>query len=526
MAKEIKFGADARERIKAGIDKATQAVASTLGVVGMTAIIDWEGLDPIVSDDGVTILKNLEFKDKYENIGLKMLRKGAVRTSVEGGDGTATTTVLTQAIVHKAFKEIANDSSKIQEVRERLHKGLVQVLEELTKLKREVKEEDIEKIANISSLDSEVAKLIAEIIKEVGVNGVVTVEKSSKIGYSKEVVKGAKFDKGLISPYFINEPEQERCVLENPFVFLVNRRLSLSSQVKGVMDSVNASGTKSILIIADDVDGLALASLIQSNKTVITQLPNGTQTQGTFDIACVRNPYTGSRAVDFLFDMASLTGATVINEEAGMKLNEATVVQCGQAEKVIVTKDSCTIIGGKPSEALQERIKTIEKAIAETTSEYTKSMLEERLACLTGGIGVIRVGAYTDTEFNAKKYKFENAIHSTQAALSEGIVAGGGIALFEVSLKEIDPIFKEALKQPFTQQAKNAGISSDIIGDELSINEGINFKTKQRVNMFDEGIIDCFKVVRLALESAVSIASTLITVETAIVNEKDEKTKE
>lgn len=525
--KEITFSNEAREKVKAGIDKAAEAVKPTLGAVGMTAIIDWEGLDPIISDDGVTILKNLEFKDKYENMGLKMLRKAAVRTSTEGGDGTATTTILTQAILNEAIEALEGDSSKVQDIRQRLIKGLEFALQQLSKIKREVTIDDIERIANISSLDEEVSKLIAEVIKEVGVNGIITVEKSSTLGYSKDVVKGMRFDKGLISPYFINNQEKGECVLENPYIFLANRKISTDKQIASLMTSIQKTENRSVLIIADDVDGLALASLIQNNSTVTTQTPQGIR-QGSFNIACVRNPYTASRAIDFLFDLASLTGATVINEEAGMKLDLATVEQCGMAEKVIITKDNCTIIGGKTplsfennqlKSPLQERISSIELKIKETTSEYEREMLEERLACLTGGIGVIRVGAYTDTEYNSKKLKFDNAINSTQAALQEGILPGGGTALLRVSEAIEDPIFRVALKVPFYQQATNAGMKVEA---NFTDGDGINFATKEKVNMFDAGIIDPFKVVRLALESAVAITSNLITCETAIVDIEDE----
>ena len=515
MAKQISFSNEARMKIKAGIDKAFQAVSPTLGAVGMSALIDYEGLDPISSDDGVTILKNLEFKDKFENMGLKMLRKGALRTSVEGGDGTATTTVLAHAIITEAFKEIANDSSKIQEVKQRLEKGLVDTLTELKKMKRDVKEEDIEKIANISSLDPEVSKLIADIIKEVGVNGVVTVERGSGIGYTKEIVKGARFDKGLISPYFINDFEKDQCVLENPAIVLVDRVVAMNEHIKPIMESIAKSGNLSVVFIADDVNSIALASLIIN------------QQQGRFKIACIQNPYRGqgSRAKDFLFDLSALTGATVISEEAGMKLENATIDLCGFAEKVIVTKDKTTIVGGRASEALKDRIASIETKIGETTSEYEKLLLEERLATLTGGIGVIRVGAYTDTDFNAKKYKFENAINSTQAALQEGIISGGGTALAKVGIQ--DEIFKEALIQPLKQQAINAGMNwKDVVNTVRSNYDlpemGFDFVKKEHVNMLDRGIIDPFKVTRLALESAVSIASTLITCEVAMVEEKED----
>lgn len=522
--KEITQGHEARLKIKAGIDKACDAVRPTLGAVGMTALIEFPGLDPVECDDGVTILKNIELKDHYENMGVQMLRKAAIRTSSEGGDGTATTTVLTQALVAEAFKEIANDSSKIREVRERLTKGLAETLEELSKIKREVKEEDIERIATISSLDSEVAKLIAETIKEVGVNGVVTVEKGSKIGYSKEVVKGARFDKGLISEYFINVPEEKICVLENPHIVLIDRKVSIGDQVKSLMDSIHASGNKSVLFIADDIDGIALASLIQSSKTVTVMTPDGKAKTGTYDIACVRNPYTGSRSKEFLADMAALTGGTVISEEAGMRLDLAKADLCGQADKVIITKDNCTIIGGKSNEALQARIKSVESEIESTTSEYQKNMLEDRLACLTGGIGVIRVGAYTDSEFNAKKYKFENAINATQAALQEGIIMGGGAGLLATSVQE--PMFRKALQAPFRQMARNAGMDEHKLVIEVmqsTLNYGYDFKSKQLVDMFSTGIIDPFRVTRLALESATAIASSLVSIETAIVLEDEDK---
>lgn len=510
MSKEVIIGHEARLRIKKGIDRACDAVRPTLGAVGMSALIEYPGLDPIECDDGVTVLKNIEFKDQYENMGVQMLRKAALRTSAEGGDGTATTTVLTQALVTEAFKEIANDSSKIREVRERLSKGLEEVLTELSKLKREVTEDDIERIATISSLDPEVAKLIAEIIKEIGVNGVVTVEKGPKLGYSKEVVKGARFNKGNISPFFINNHDKAETVLNDAYIVLVDRSISTNEQILSLLNSIGTG--KDILFIADAIQSVALGTLAQN---AVNKIAN---------IACVTNPYSASRAKDFLFDIAALTGGTVISEEMGMKLDTSTVAVCGRAEKVIVTKDTTTIIGGKSGEPLTERIKSIEAQIEGTTSEYEKMNLEDRLAQLTGGIGVIRVGAYTDTEFNAKKYKFENAINATQAALQEGIIAGGGSALAQIVVTE--PMFSRALSAPLFQMATNAGMNAPIVVQEVknsAIGWGYDFKEKTAWPLFDVGIIDPFKVTRLALESATAIASSLIGIETAIVNEKETK---
>lgn len=514
-AKEIVKGHEARLKIKAGIDKACDAVRPTLGAVGMTAMIEYPGLDPIECDDGVTILKSLEFKDRHQNMGLQALRKAAVRTSTEGGDGTATTTVLTQALIHQAFKEVANDSSQIRAVRERLDSGLSEALSALSSLKRDVSEEDIERIATISSLDPEVAKLIADIIKEVGITGKVTVEKGSKIGYSKEVVKGAFFEKGLISPFFINDPAGERTVLENPFIILADRKISTNEHIMKMLASIGTG--KDILFVATDVDSVALGTLALNAR------------QGRANIACVQNPYSASRARDFLFDIAALTGATVISEEQGMKLDDAEVALCGRAEKVVVTKGSTTIIGGQGSDALNPRIESLKSKIEETTSEYEKSMLEDRLAQLTGGIGVIRVGAYTDTEFNAKKYKFENAINATQAALQEGILPGGGVALLTVSSQVTDAMFKEALQSPFKQMATNAGIHPEVAFNNLMphpVGEGYDFREKKIVNMFETGIIDPFKVTRLALESAVAITKAVIGTETAITELEDDKERD
>lgn len=510
ITKEISQGHSVRLKVKAGLDKACDAVRPTLGPIGMTALIEYPGLDPIECDDGVTILKNIELKDHYENMGVQMLRKGALRTSIEGGDGTATTTVLTQALVQEAFKEIANDSSRIREVRERLTQGLAETLEELSKLKRDVKMEDIEDIANISSLDREVSTLISEVIQDVGPSGVVTVEKGSKLGYSKEVVKGAKFDKGLISPFFVNDRATQSTILNDVYIVLVDRKLSTNEQILSLLNSIGTG--KDILFIADDVDSVALGTLAHN---AINKIAN---------IACVRNPYSASRARDFLFDIAALTGGTVISEERGMKLDTATKELCGRAEKVVVGRDSTMIIGGKSSDVLNERIASIKSSIEETTSEYEKLQLNERLASLTGGIGVIRVGAYTDVEFNAKKYKFQNAINATQAALQEGIIAGGGTSLAQIQIEE--PMFKKALSAPIRQMAMNAGMDwHEVVSQVRGFNTGtgIDFGNKAVRNMFEAGIIDPYKVTRIALESATAIASSLIGMETCIVVEPNEE---
>lgn len=506
MYTEEILGHEGRLKVKAGIDRAANSVRPTLGAVGMEAMIEFPGLDPLEADDGVTILKNLNFKDHYEQLGLQKLRKAAIRTSIEGGDGTATTTVLTQALVAEAFKEIEQDSSKIREVKERLANGLHEVLDELTKIKRDISLDDIESIATISSLDPEVATIIADIIRKVGVNGRVTVEKGAKIGYTSEVVPGARFDSGWISEHFINS-ENESVVLANPYIFLIDRKVSTNEQIISILNSVGTGND--MLFIADTVDSIALASLAQNAQA------------GLANIACVRNPFNASRGKDFLYDMAALTGATVISEEKGMRLDTATTKEAGRSEKVIVTKDQTTIVGGTPLESLEARVAMIIDSIDSSTDDYTKLMLKDRLAALTGGVGVIRVGTYTDTEFHAKKYKFENAVNATQAALQEGIVAGGGIALHNVSKGLKEPMFANSLKAPFEQMWINAGIPID---ESIVVygNTGIDFKSKKVVDMFEAGIIDPFKVTRLALESATAIAISLVSKE-VFITKSDEK---
>lgn len=509
MSKVLFYGQDARNRIKSGIDKAADAVKPTLGVVGRTAVIEWTGLDPIEADDGVTILKNLEFKDKCEEIGLNKLRKAAVRTSTIGGDGTATTTVLTQALTEEAFKNIAPDASNIREIQDRLDTGLEEVIAELQKVKKDITEEDIFKIAQISSLDPQVSEVIAEAIKKVGIHGVITIEKSAQLGYYSEIVKGAQFEAGLISPYFITNNESQTCELEDAYIVLVDRKISTNEQIIPILQAIGTG--KNILFIADAVEGLALASLVANTQNKVATLCG------------VANPYSASRARDFLFDMAALTGGKVISEEAGMKFSDVKPEYFGRAEKVIVSKDKTTIIGGKSSDDLDIRVLAIQNDINSTTSEFYKKILQERLAQLTAGIGVIRVGAYTDSEFNTKKYKFENAVNATLAALQEGIVPGGGVALATAAVKE--PIFKKALIAPLKQMAINAGLDWYTVVNNVQSSKkgaGYDFRTRQMVNMFESGIIDPFKVTRLALESATAIAKSLVNIDVCVVNDKED----
>lgn len=510
MTKIITRGKDARDRVRAGVVKAAQAVRPTLGAVGMTALIEWQGLDPVLADDGITILRNLEFSDPHENMGLLLLKKGAMRSSAEGRDGTATTTVLTDAFVEAAFAEVGEDSHRIPEVKKRLELGLQDALAQLSKQATQIRDEDLERVAEVSSLDPEVAKLVAEAIRKVGPTGAITVERNAKLGYSVETVQGMRFDKGLISPFFVNDHENTQTVLENPYIILVDRTVSLNEQIIPILTSIGTG--QHILFVATDVQGVALATLAQNAM------------QGVAQIACVQNPYNATPGRDFLFDLAALTGAEIISEEKGMRLEDATKALCGRASKVVVTRDRTTIIGGKGDAST--RVAELETKLADTTSDFQKGELRDRIAALTGGIGVIKVGTYTDTEYNAKKYKFDNAIASTQAAMQEGILPGGGVALAKIGAT--DPMFRSALVAPLAQMAVNAGrkpedIVATVRANHHMPNQGFDFRTGElETDMVEAGIMDPHKVVRTALESAVAMTLQLVGFETAITVERDE----
>jgi len=493
MSKEIKLGHEARTKIKAGIDKAVNAVLPTLGKVGMSAVIEFNGLDPIIADDGVTVMRNLEFSDRYENMGMMLARKIATQTSSKAGDGTSTASCLGQAIAHEAFKRVGKKDQNIPKVVRELEEGLEEAKSILNTMRREVGEDDIRKIATVSSLDSEIGALLEAMIGEVGTDGVITAESSPTVGYSSEVVKGARFNSGFITPYLVTDPEHARCDIEDVVVVLVGRNVSINKQIAPLFEHLLENGKTRVLLIADDIEGEALASLVMNHQ------------RKAFQIACVKNPYTATRSREFLEDIAVLTGATVISEQNGLKLEDATVEQCGTAERVTSTEEETTIVGGGGKEEdIDSRAKSIDMKLKETEVEHDRDNLQERIATLKGGIGVIRVGAYTETELKAKKYKIENAINSTKSALEEGVLVGGGIAMKQVSEMTNSPIFRKALKAPIKQMAKNAG---------MSVKE-----FEKQVDPYE--VMDSHKVQRLALENAVSIAKQAVTIGTAIVTEE------
>lgn len=512
MSKTILKGFEARERIKAGIDESADAVRPTLGAIGMSAIIDLGGYDPIESDDGITVLRNLDFKDRYKALGHKMLRKASQRTNDEGGDGTSTTAVVTQALVESVYREIGHSSEKIIDVVNKLDDGLKEAIQSLSDVSRMVQDDDIERVATIASLDDEIGRIIAKAYNEIGRDGIISIEESPIVGYSSEVVRGARFRKGFISPYFVNEPEKLQCSLQNPWVLIVNRRIAVNSQLK-ILDAIVKSGNTDLLIIAENVEGEALASLILNTQ------------RKAINCCCVTPPYTMDKNREWMNDIAVLTGARVVTEEAGVLLENIDASFLGQAEKVIVTKDTTTIINGVGNpEEIDVRANSVRTMLATEMLESNKQFLRERISVLTGGVGVIRVGAITDTELRAKKYKVEDAVNATKSALEEGIVEGGGTAYARIAAElPKDHLFKEALLSPLRQMCVNAGEDfSDIYIKIVKTDQGYNFKTKQFEDMFETGVIDPFKVMRLALESAVSVAKSLARGEIVIIEDEEE----
>ena len=498
MSKHILFGREGSKRVLRGINITADAVASTLGVIGKKALLDAGHLDPIVADDGAKILNMIDLEDRWEQMGNRLMRKIVNKMHHKAGSGRTTSAVLARAFSNEAYKAIKKGADQ-REVVERLEKGLAKTLEILSVMKREVKEDDIKRLAMTESLDEEVANIIAQAVKELGRHGVITVEESNKVELSLEVVKGMRIKKGLISEHFINDAEKNRCVLTSPYILIADRRIATNFQIKNILEAMVAQGKTDLLVIAMDIEGEALASFIINHQ------------RRAMNIACVQAPYKGQVQKDFLTDLAVLTGGKVVSEEAGMFLDKVGLEVLGTANQVIVSKDETIISGGKADETLlNDRICVI-KGVIEQSAEYDRKVAEERLAGLTSGVGVIKIGAFTVDELRLKRDKIEDAINSTQLALDEGVIAGGGSDLVRVAKLHTDPMFKKALLAPFLQMEKNAGMSKwwnkSVKELENNYDFGYDFKSKKLVNMFEKGIIDPYKVERIALETAISIAS-------------------
>ncbi|WP_461829411.1 chaperonin GroEL [Aquifex sp.] len=533
-AKAIIYDEEARAKLKAGVDKLANAVKVTLGPKGREVILGKNWGTPVVTKDGVTVAKEIELKDKFENIGAQLVKEVASKTADVAGDGTTTATVLAQAIFHEGLR-VAASGANVMEVKRGIEKAVKAVVEELKKISKEVKErKEIEQVATISANnDPEIGKIIADAMEEVGKDGVITVEESKSAETTLEVVKGMQFDRGYLSPYFVTDPEKMECVLENPYILIYEKKISNIKDLLPLLEQVVRTG-RPLLVIAEDVEGEALATLVVNHI------------KGVLKACAVKAPGFGQRRKDYLGDIAVLTGGQAITEDLGIKLESVTLDMLGEAEKVVVDKEHTTIIGGKGDpEQIKARIEQIKRQIQETTSDYDREKLQERLAKLSGGVAIIRVGAATEAELKEKKYRVEDAVHATKAAVEEGIVPGGGVALVRASqaLEDLKgdnqdqqlgiEIIKKAVRVPLKQIAYNAGYDGSVVlekvielGKEKGTNWGFNAATGEYVDMFEAGILDPTKVVRTAIENAASVAGTMLTAEALIADLPEEKKKD
>lgn len=540
MSKQIQTGFDAKNSIKEGVDIAANAIKVTLGPTGKAVILDRGFGSPTISDDGVTVAKEIELEDKFQNIGVSLIKEVANKTNEDAGDGTTTATVLAQKMIEEAFTELSRNTFKANDLKRGMDKAVRFVVEELNKSKQEVSgREGIEQVATISSLDPEVGKLISEAMEEVGKDGVITVEEGQSIGLEKEVVQGMRFDKGFVSGYMVTNTERMEAVWEDPYLLITDKKVSSVQDILPLLEKIAQSGKKELVIIADDVEGEALTTFVL-NKL-----------RGTFNVLAVKAPGFGDRRKEMLQDIAVLTGGQVITDELGLKLDTTEITQLGRARKVVATKEHTTIVDGQGEKsAIDERVNTIKVAIKEATSDFDKEKLQERMARLAGGIGVIKVGAFTETEMKAKKFKIEDALNATRAAVEEGIVAGGGASLakiapalekaitsgdyFQENEKRGAMIVRKSLEAPLRQIAENAGAEPSAIisfvqsagghaGYDFANYDEMKWEQGKKEDMISSGIVDPVKVTRLALENAVSIASTLVTTETIITDKPEPK---
>lgn len=527
-AKKVFFKESARRKLLEGIKKLANTVKVTLGPKARYVVLDKGFGAPDISDDGVSIAKEFELKDKAENLGVEILKEVAEKTSDKAGDGTTTSMILTEAIALEGLKNVAAGAHPLL-VKKGLQKGLERIVQYLKDHSRQVtKKEEMAQVATIAALDEEVGEIIAETISEVGKDGVITVEESKKFGLEREIVKGLQFDRGYVSPYMITNVERMEAVLEEPYILVTDRKISSLNEILPLLEKTVQTGKKEILIIADEVEGDALATLVV-NKI-----------RGILNTVAVKAPGFGDRKKEMLQDIAIVTGAQLISEELGLKLENIELKQLGRARKVVVEKEKTTIIEGKgKKEEIDKRIKQIREEIERTESEFDKEKLQERLAKLAGGVAVIKVGAATEIEQKTKQKKTENALNATKAAIEEGILPGGGVALLRATevLEDLAKtlegdertgvlILKKALEAPLRQIAENSGVDGSIVVEEVRRNKNFSFGFNSLSGKFEDlieaGVIDPTKVVRTALENSVSAASMLLVTE-AVVAERPEK---
>lgn len=541
MAKQILFNTEAREALKRGVDAVADAVKVTIGPRGRNVVLDKGFGAPTITNDGVTIAKEISLKNKFENMGAEIVKEVATKTNDSAGDGTTTSVVLTQALVEAGFKKSVDGASSMG-IRRGIEAATADALEALKKISKPIKTDaEVKQVATISAESEEIGEIIAGTIKKIGKDGVVTVEESQSFGIDSEIVEGLEFDKGYLSPYFVTNPERMEAEYKDPLILVTDKKISTIKEVLPVIEKLAAAGKKDLVIIAEDVDGEALTTFVL-NKL-----------RGSFNVLAVKAPGFGDRKKELLADIAVTIGATVIAEEAGLDFEKTELNMLGRAARVVSSKDSTVIVGGKGTRAeLKARVEALKAERENSTSKFDQEKLDERIGKLSGGVAVIKVGAATETEMKYLKLKIEDAVNATKAAIAEGVVVGGGAALAKVS-KKIEEKFKnsnearhaedtaetgefaagylalvEALKEPLRQIAKNAGRDESVVVSEVlrgEPNSGYNALKDEFVpDMFAAGIIDPVKVERAALENATSAVAILLTTEVAIAEEpKEEK---
>jgi chaperonin GroEL len=522
-SKLLRFGEDARRSLEAGVDKLADAVAITLGPKGQNVVLDKKWGAPTITNDGVTIAKEIELQDPWENLGAQLTKEVATKTNDVAGDGTTTATVLARAMVKGGLKNVAAGANPMI-LKRGIEKAVAAAVEEIKGQSKDVEsKEEIAQVASISAADTTIGEILAEALDKVGKDGVVTVEESNTFGMELEFTEGMQFDKGYISPYFITDQERMEAVLDDPYLLLINKKVSSVQDILPVLEKVMQAG-KPLVIISEDVDGEALATLVV-NKI-----------RGTFNAVAVKAPGFGDRRKAMLEDMATLTGAQVISEEIGLKLDAVTLDLLGKARKVVVTKDTTTIIEGQgDADQVAGRINQIKAEIEKTDSDWDREKLQERLAKLSGGVAVVKVGAATEVELKEKKHRIEDALSATRAAVEEGIVPGGGVTLIrcEAALGKLDlegdeatgaNIVRDALAEPARRIAANAGYEGAVIVQQIRAesDRGFDAAKGEWVDMVKAGIIDPAKVTRSALQNAASIAALVLTTEASIVEKPED----
>jgi chaperonin GroEL len=531
-AKQLVFGEEARRKLRDGIDILAEAVATTLGPKGRNVALDRKFGSPTITHDGVTVAKEIELEDPFENMGVQLLKEAATKTNDIAGDGTTTSTVLAHAMVTEGLKTLAAGANPMM-LKRGIEAASKKVADSIKSQSVEIStKEEIASVATISAQDTVIGDLIAEVMDKVGKDGVITVEESKGLEFEQEYVEGMQFDRGYISPYFITDSEQMEAVIENPYILVYDKKISAAQQdLIPLLEKMMQIGKRDLVILAEDIDGEALATLVL-NKL-----------RGTLNVLAVKAPGFGDRRKAMLQDIAVLTGATVISEETGRKLETAEVADLGRAEKIVADKDNTTVIGGKgDAKAIKGRIDQIRVEIDKTTSDYDREKLQERLAKLSGGVAIIRVGAATETELKEKKHRVEDALSATRAAVEEGIVPGGGVALLNAMKKiagmKLDSddattgvnIVRKALEAPMRRIAENAGFDGSVVVEnvrqaqikEENTNFGFDILKEKYEDMVKGGVIDPAKVTRGALENATSIAAMILTTEALITDVPDE----